>query len=204
MALDATWLTEMFAEAGLSPDQARQAGAAALRRLLRRQRKAPDPRSDARFRAVLTADPLVSVNRILGLGDGGLPFYDERQQRVSEVDVTAVLTEIGLEPPVALRFAKVVVEATDPEAWFTPLWAALGREGPVVFEELRQLDWSALRSEADRGLPPLDPGPPPPPGRRGPRTTGEVDLAAVRAQAPRVRRGAEAGAEPPREPPSED
>lgn len=169
MALDATWLTEMFVEAGLTPEQAEKAGTLALRRLLRRQRKAPESRPEPRFRSSLTADPLVSVNRILGLGDGGLPFYDERQQRISEVDLTTVLNEAGLEASVALAFAKVVAEATEPEDWFAPVWAALGKSGPVVLDELRRLDWSALRSDPDRGLPPLDPGPPPPPGRRGAR-----------------------------------
>lgn len=188
VALEATWLTEMFAEAGLPADQADRAGNAAMRRLLRRQRKSPDARPDARFRTVLTADPLVSVNRILGLGDGGLPFYDDGTGRVSEVDVISVLTEVGLEAAVALGFAKVLVEGTDPEQWYLPLWRALGHSGPLDIEELSRLDWSALRSEPDRGLPPLDPGPPPPPGRRGPRGTG-VDLDAVRAKAPKVVQG---------------
>lgn len=188
VALEATWLTEMFAEAGLPAEQAERAGSAAMRRLLRRQRKSPDARPDARFRTVLTADPLVSVNRILGLGDGGLPFYDDGTGRVSEVDVISVLTEIGLEATVALGFAKVLVEGTDPEQWYLPLWRALGHRGPLDIEELSRLDWSALRSEPDRGLPPLDPGPPPPPGRRGPRGTG-VDLDAVRAKAPKVTQG---------------
>ncbi len=161
MALDATWLTAMFVDAGLSPEQAQRAGGLALRRLLRRQRKAPETRPELRLRSSMTADPLVSVNRILGLGDDGLPFYDEQAGRISEVDVTTVLNEAGLEASVALAFAKVVAEATALEDWYAPVWAALGKTGPVVLDELRLLDWSALRSEPDGGLPPLDPGPPP-------------------------------------------
>lgn len=193
VTLEPTWLTAIFRDAGLTAEQAEQAGALALRRLLRRQRKAADPRSDARFRTALTADPLVSVNRILGLGDGGLPFYDDRTGRVSEVDVTSILTEIGLDPSVALAFAKVVVEATDPETWLGPVWTSLGRTGPLVLDELRQLDWSALRSDHDRGLPPLDPGPPPPPHRRGPRVAPDaVDLDQTRAKSP-LKKAAKAG-----------
>lgn len=184
MALDPTWLTTTFRDAGLTSEQAERAGAATLRRLLRRQRKATAALPHARFRSALTADPLVSVNRILGLGDGGLPFYDDHSRRLSEHDLTAVLGEIGLDSAVSLAFAKVVVEAVEPEVWFEPVWRALGCSGPVVLDELRRLDWSALRSEADRGLPPLDPGPPPPPGRRGPKRTAEVDLEAVRRTTP--------------------
>lgn len=184
VTLDPTWLTTTFRDAGLTSEQAERAGAATLRRLLRRHRNAAPARPDARFRSALTADPLVSVNRILGLGDGGLPFYDEHAQRLSEHDLTSVLGEIGLDSAVSLAFAKVVVAAVEPEVWFEPVWRALGRTGPVLLDELRRLDWSALRSEADRGLPPLDPGPPPPPGRRGPKRTEDVDLEAVRRTTP--------------------
>jgi hypothetical protein len=184
VTLDPTWLTTTFRDAGLTSEQAERAGVTALRRLLRRHRNATAARPDARFRSALTADPLVSVNRILGLGDGGLPFYDDHARRLSEHDLMAVLGEIGLESEVALAFAKVVVEAVEPELWFEPVWRALGRTGPVMLDELRRLDWSALRSEADRGLPPLDPGPPPPPGRRGPKRTEDVDLDAVRRTTP--------------------
>jgi len=161
VTLEPRWLVETFKQAGLTPAQAELAGGVALRKLIRRQRSTTEPRPDAQFRSALTADPLVSVNRILGLGDSGLPFYDEWTGRLSEVDVTRVLTEIGFETSVALAFAKVVIEASSPEEWFEPVWTALGREGPVRLDELRRSDWSALRSEGDRMLPPLDPGPPP-------------------------------------------
>ncbi|MFO0727174.1 MAG: hypothetical protein U1E65_25565 [Myxococcota bacterium] len=128
---------------------------------MRRQRPPKTP-TGLGFRGALTADPLVSVNRILGLGDGGLPFYDDLLGRLSEVDFALVFGEAGLGPETAIARAKQVVEASTPEAIFTPIWRALGQHGPLELEALRRLDWTPLRKSGDDGRPPLDPGPPPP------------------------------------------
>lgn len=165
VTLQTRWLEELFVEAGLTREQAAKASAVTARRLLRRER--PVKRVfGGRFRDSLLADPLVSVNRILGLGDTGLPFYDEDRGTLSEVAFTTALAESGLDADVALAFAKVVVEAVTPQQLFQPVWAALGGEGEVDLESLRQLDWSPLRGEQLSGMPPIDPGPPPPPEAR--------------------------------------
>ena len=175
VTLETRWLEELFVEAGLTAEQAGKAAAVTARRLLRRER--PVKRVfGARLRDSLLADPLVSVNRILGLGDTGLPFYDEDAGTLSEVAFTTALAESGLDADVALAFAKVVVEAFTPEQLFQPVWTALGQEGALDLNTLRQLDWSPLRGERLSGMPPIDPGPPPPPkARKTGRREGVVE-----------------------------
>lgn len=163
--LEPTYLGQIFRDVGLSPEQADRAAGIALRRLIRRQRP-PKATTGLGFRGALTADPLVSVNRILGLGDGGLPFYDDLLARLSEVDFALVFGEAGLEPEVAIARARAVVEAHGPATIFLPVWSALGQRGPLNLDALRRLDWTRLRGSVDDGRPPLDPGPPPPPSRR--------------------------------------
>ena len=163
--LDRKYLGQIFRDVGLSAQEADSASVIALRRLVRRQRPPKAP-AGLGFRGALTADPLVSVNRILGLGDGGLPFYDDLNARLSEVDFALVLGEAGLAPDAAIQHAKHVVERSSPEAIFGPVWRALGETGALDLEALRRLDWSPLRSGGDDGRPPLDPGPPPPPPKR--------------------------------------
>jgi hypothetical protein len=133
--------------------------------LVRRQRPPKTP-TGLGFRGALTADPLVSVNRILGLGDGGLPFFDDLLGRLSEVDFALVFGEAGLGPETAIARAKLVVEAHSAQDIFLPVWRALGQAGPLELETLRRLDWTALRKSGDDGRPPLDPGPPPSPLKR--------------------------------------
>lgn len=165
VGLDTTYLERMFLEVGLTAEQADKARAVAERTLLRRQRpQRTTPRGQ--LREALLADPLVSVNRILGLGDGGLPFYDDDTGKLSELAFTTALADSGLDADVALGFAKVVVEAFTPQDLFNPIWRALDQDGEVDLRKLRQLDWSPLRGSIDIGLPPIDPGPPPPPDKR--------------------------------------
>jgi hypothetical protein len=163
--LETTYLTRMFQEVGLTAEQADRAREITARRLLRRLRVERHV-GRGRFREAMLSDPLVSVNRILGVGGTGLPFYDEEKGRLSELAFTSALAEAGLDADVALAFAKVVVEAFEPEDFYQPVWLALGRTGDIDLEALRQLDWSPLRTEADSGRPPVDPGPPPRPGKR--------------------------------------
>lgn len=163
--LEPKYLGQIFRDVGLPPEQADRAAGIALRRLIRRQRP-PKASTGLGFRGALTADPLVSVNRILGLGDGGLPFYDDLLARLSEVDFALVFGEAGLEPEVAIVRARAVAEANGPATIFLPVWKALGQHGPLNLDALRRLDWTRLRGSVDDGRPPLDPGPPPPPSRR--------------------------------------
>lgn len=153
--LDKSYLVELFTEAGLEPAEAETAAEATWRRLLRRSR--PDQLSPVRRGDLLSSlvrDPMVSFNRIVGLGDDRLPFLDEVTGKLSLVAFASVLDEIGMVPDVALAYAKVMVEMYEPSQLFQPVWNALEREGPVELEVLRTLDWSPLRA----GLPELDEG----------------------------------------------
>lgn len=144
----ADWLVRMYLECGLEEEQAKEAATVTQIRLLKRQNSEKSPvRRLGSFALTqsLVRDPLVSFNRIVGLGTIDLPFYDGERGMLSLVAFASVLDEIGLEADVALAFAKVVVEAFDPEEFYLPIWNALGRTDPINLEELRRLDWTPLR-----------------------------------------------------------
>ena len=143
--VDARWLVELFQEVGLEPDQAERAAAVTLERLLQRQRP---PRGGPKRTSLLqhmVRDPLVSVNRIIGKGDEGLPFVDPDTGTLSTAAFSDVLGESGLDPVVSMAFAKVVVEAFEPKELYQPVWEGLGKEGDVDLDGLRKADWTPLR-----------------------------------------------------------
>ena len=150
--MDALWLVDLFSEAGLEPEQAEACATVALGRLLRRQRPARGLRRTAIVQH-LVRDPLISVNRIIGRGDEGLPLYDAETDRLSVTAFSDVMAEAGLDPVVAMAFAKVVVEAYDPPQLFEPVWRALGHDDPVDLEALRREDWTPLREAFAEHLP---------------------------------------------------
>jgi hypothetical protein len=147
--VDKTWLVRLYEDAGLPPEQAARAAEETHGRLLRRERhqrsEGVQKRSLVEF---LVRDPLVSMNRIIGRGDVGLPFYDDQTKRLSLVAFGNVMSDVGIDPVVAMAYAKVVVEAFEPRDLYQPVWAALGRAGVVELEELRRMDWSPLRQDA--------------------------------------------------------
>ncbi|MCA9554503.1 MAG: hypothetical protein KC933_30995 [Myxococcales bacterium] len=142
--MDTRWLVELFQEVGLEPDQAEQAADITVRRLLRRQRPPRKGRSSNLIQHMVR-DPLVSVNRIIGKGDEGLPFVDPDTQTLSVAAFSDVLGDAGLDPVVSMAFAKVVVEAYEPKDLYAPVWKALGNEGELDLETLRRADWTPLR-----------------------------------------------------------
>ena len=192
-------LVELFVDCGLDDDQAADAAAAAYVRLACRVGASnPSTRRGGSLRAALVHDPMVSFNRLVGTGDAGLPFYDDEDGRLSAVAFTTVLGEIGLDPDVAFGFAKVIVEIAEASTFFTGVWTALGREGPVDLDELRTLDWSPLRAGLD--LPAHQGGTPPPaePGARSPRRAPLANDTVTLPAAPRRRKSTVAGGGAPR------
>lgn len=155
--MDARWLVELFKEAGLEPDQAEQAADVTLKRLLHRQWPR---RLGGKRRSLLShmvRDPLISVNRIVGKGDEGLPFVDPDSGRLSTAAFGDVLAETGMDPVVSMAFAKVVAEAYEPPDLYQPVWESLGKDGAVDLEALRREDWTPLRRafpDMEGGLPP--------------------------------------------------
>ncbi len=154
--LDKAFLLTLYRDVGMEPVEAETAAEATWRRLLRRAR--PDQLSPVRRGDLLSSlvrDPMVSFNRIVGLGDDRLPFLDESTGTLSLVAFASLLDEVGMVPDVALAYAKVVVEMFEPSQFFEPVWSALDQEGAVDLEVLRRLDWSPLRAglrELDEGL----------------------------------------------------
>ena len=144
-AVDIRWLVELFQEVGLEPTQAERAADITVRRLLRRQRPPRRGRAGNLIQHMVR-DPLVSVNRIIGKGDEGLPFVDPDTQTLSTAAFSDVLSEAGMDPVVSMAFAKVVVEAYAPTDVYAPIWTALGNEGPPDLEALRRADWTPLRA----------------------------------------------------------
>ena len=143
--LDSQWLVDLFVEVGLEPDQAERAAEVTLKRLLRRQRpRAGAPRAGSLLQH-LVRDPLVSVNRIIGRGDEGLPFIDPESGTLSTAAFSDVMSESGMDPVVSMAFAKVVTEAYEPTEVYQPVWTALGHAGDVDLEVLRREDWTPLR-----------------------------------------------------------
>jgi len=146
--VDKQWLRKMFLEAGLEAEQAQKASDQTTLRLLKRER--PTRALEPKRRSILdnlVRDPLVSLNRIIGRGDAGLPFVDDTTQRLSSAAFSDVLTESGLDPVVSMAFAKVVEEAFTPQDLYQPIWEALGHSGPVDLDTLRREDWTPLRGE---------------------------------------------------------
>lgn len=155
--MDKTWLIRLYQDVGLTAEQADKAAEETRVRLLRRERpKRAEGQKPKSLVANLVRDPLVSLNRIIGRGDSGLPFYDEETRQLSLISFSNLLSEIGLDPVVALAYAKVVIEANDPRDLYRPVWHALGREGEVDLAELQMMDWSPLRTDL----------PPPPQAQR--------------------------------------
>jgi hypothetical protein len=151
--VDKHWLTNMFEECGLTPEQAEQAANACLTRLLKRER----PGIAVHRRSLvehLIRDPLVSMNRILGRGDSGLPFVEDDSGELSPPAFASMLSDAGLDPVVSMAFAKVVAEAYTPEDLYQPIWNGLGHEGKVDFDALRREDWSPVRTHFADLLPP--------------------------------------------------
>lgn len=145
----------MYRECGLEADEAGPAAEATLKRLLRRER--PDGGEGPRRPLIesLVRDPLISMNRIIGRGDHGLPFVDEEAGRLSAPALGHVFAEVGMDPVVAMAYAKVVAEACEPRDFYQPIWQGLDQSGPVDLEVLRKLDWSPLRAKVPelQGLP---------------------------------------------------
>lgn len=195
--MDKDWLNKMFEEAGLDPKRARQAARVVLERILRRDQGSVSPTRAQNIRTALVKDPLVSFNRIIGRGDGGLPFVDVEEGCLSSIGLASAFTDAGIDPAVATAYAKVVAEAYGPEEFYQEVWRGLGRTDPVVLDELTRMDWTPLRREfpemkiqpsdqrptevvpifavtgdeaAKRGSDPLDAGPPRKKGP-SPRTT---------------------------------
>jgi hypothetical protein len=136
----------MFVDAGLEPEQAEKAAERTTVRLLERER----PTQVERKRSLLdhlVRDPLVSVNRIIGRGDTGLPFVDATTGALSPAAFSDVFGEAGLDPIVGMAFAKVVAEAYTPADLYQTVWEGLGHSGPVDFETLRREDWTPFRNQ---------------------------------------------------------
>lgn len=168
--MDASWLNKLYENAGLEPDQADRAAKETMLRLLRRER--PTPTGSGARRSLtefFSRDPMVSVSRIVGKGDAELPFYDEDTRKLSPIAFGNLFSEIGLDPVVAMAYARVVVEAFDVSDLYEPIWRALGQSGPLDIEHLRKLDWTALRSGGARPTPARRPAPAPslPPAKPG-------------------------------------
>ena len=143
--MDNRWLVEMFLEAGLEDEDSRKAADACIVRLLTRERPKRRDREKRALTDYLVRDPLVSLNRIIGRGEEGLPFVDAETRRLSSAMLGHTAAEAGLDPAVAIAYAKVVVEVYEPEHLYQPIWEGLGHSGPVDLEVLRHEDWSALK-----------------------------------------------------------
>ncbi len=145
--MDSTWLVRLYEDVGLAPDQAARAAEETRQRLLRRERPRAPEIARRSITDYLVRDPLTSLNRIIGRGDSGLPFFDEETKQLSPIAFGNLLTDIGLDPVVAIAYAKVVVEAFEPKDLYGPVWEALGQKGPVNLDTLRRMDWSPLRAD---------------------------------------------------------
>ncbi len=145
--VDKSWLVSMYEECGLEPDEARRATDATLKRMLRRERPEGSERPRRPLIEALVRDPLISMNRIIGRGDAGLPFLDDDEKRLSVAAFGHVFGESGLDPVVAMAYAKVVAEAYEPTDLYQSIWEALEQSGSVDLDALRRLDWSPLRQQ---------------------------------------------------------
>lgn len=144
--MDRSWLVDMFLEAGLADDDARKVADACLVRLIvQRQRPKSPETSRPSLVDHIVRDPLVSIARIAGNGEEGLPFVDAETGRLSSKILGYTMAKTEMDPEVANAYAQVVAEAYEPKDLFQPVWEALGHSGPVDLEVLRHEDWGALR-----------------------------------------------------------
>ncbi|MBK8013594.1 MAG: hypothetical protein IPK13_19850 [Deltaproteobacteria bacterium] len=142
------WLIEIFVEAGVRPETAERAAKETLTRILRRQRSVAELllfRQDRPFSLHLVRDPLISLARILGVGDERLPFVDD-DDRLSVASLGEVLADVGMDPVVGIAYAKVIQAAYEPEDLYQPLWEMLGREGRVQLRDLARMDLQSIRT----------------------------------------------------------
>src|SRR5688572_4861677 len=137
----------MFEDAGLEAEQAQKASVQTTLRLLKRERPTRIEKKRPSILDNLVRDPLVSLNRIIGRGDAGLPFVDEATGKLSAAAFSDVFTESGLDPVVSMAFAKVIEEAFTPQDLYQQVWEALGHPGDVDLALLRREDWSSLRAQ---------------------------------------------------------
>ncbi|MEM7677734.1 MAG: hypothetical protein AAF449_17190, partial [Myxococcota bacterium] len=144
--VDKTWLITMFKECGLEGEEVNPAVVATLKRLLRRERPEGSSGPNRPLIEALVRDPIVSLNRIIGRGDAGLPFVDDESGRLNASAIGHVLGESGLDPAVAMSTAKVIAEAYEPKDLYQPVWEGLGNKGSVDLDALRKQDWSPLRA----------------------------------------------------------
>lgn len=145
------WLTNIYTECGLDAAEAEASAKKTWRRLLTRIQRAQSSADEKKIdiRAAMIKDPMVSFHRITGTGMSGLPFYDDDTAMLNPVELTFAMTDAGQSAEVALAFAKVIVEMTSPEDFFTPIWNALGEIGPLDLGALKRMDWSPLRAGID-------------------------------------------------------
>jgi hypothetical protein len=148
--VERAWLVRMYEESGLDSAVAARAAEHTLSRILRREDAAAPPPGPRRpLSASFVRAPLDTLARLAGKRDGQLPLVDGLAGALSVPAIAQVLEQAGLEPIVALAYAKVVVAAYSPEELYAPLWALLGERGPVDLEALRRRDWAALRARAE-------------------------------------------------------
>jgi hypothetical protein len=145
--VDNLWLLKLYEDVGLTHAQAERAAEETRQRLLRRERPRRISNPNRSLTEYLVRDPLISLNRIIGRGDEGLPFWDEDAGKLSLLAFSSLLSETELDPAVSLAFAKVVVEAWEPQDLYGPIWKELDQEGPLDLDKLRKLDWTPLRSD---------------------------------------------------------
>jgi hypothetical protein len=185
--VDKTFLVKIYEEVGLPTEQAERVAEETRLRMLRRERpRGSEGGAKRSLVDFLVRDPLVSMNRIIGRGDVGLPFYDDEMGQLSVVAFSSVMSDVGIDPVVALAYAKVVVEAFMPSDLYQPVWVALGREGAVDLDELRRMDWSPLRLDVQPRELPNEP-------------MKEPTKTAVTAVVPQAQKAAQP-AQPPRQP----
>ncbi len=144
--MDQGWIRELFVEIGLEPEEADRVAKACFLRLLKRE-DAPGSGKRRSLLAHLVRDPMVSLNRIAGRGEEGLPFLDAESGRLSAAAFSHVMNEQGLDAVVSMAFAKVVTEAWEPQEFYQPVWEGLGHKGEVNLDDLRRSDWSPLRKQ---------------------------------------------------------
>lgn len=176
VAVDASWLLRIYGECGLSAEDARRCADATIRRFCLRRPDTTDPKLHdpsvkarrLRIRQALVKDPWASLGRFIGPGtDAALPLVDRETGALSEPAFAQTFAEAGLDPVVAMAYAKVVAFGFTPFDFYRPIWMALGRPGAIDFGVLARLDWSSI-------FPPLEEEP-----------RGEATVTTVQAVAPR-------------------
>lgn len=157
-SVDVSWLLRIYGECGLSPENAQRCAEATVQRFaLRRPDTTPAIGSDASIRArrlrlkrAMVKDPLATLGRFIGPeGEGALPLVDRETLNLSEPAFAQTFIEAGLDPVVAMAYAKVVAFGFTPYDIYRPVWIGLGRSGPVDFGALARMDWSSLFPEPE-------------------------------------------------------